>query len=157
MIVKFFTSYSLLSALLLVMVSFTACENNGGSVSAGMVNNPASADGKSKERMPVISFNKTEHDFGQLIQGEKVKCVFRFTNTGSADLILAKVSTSCGCTATEFPKEAIAPGAEGKIEITFDSGHQRGIQNKSITVLTNTQPKSNLLYIKAMVSNPETN
>ena len=107
--------------------------------------------------MPVISFSKTEHDFGQLIQGEKVSCVFKFTNTGNADLVLVKVSASCGCTASNYSHDPIKPGEESKIEVTFDSGNQKGIQNKTITVLTNTKPQSTVLRIKAQVSNPETN
>lgn len=135
----------------------SSCGQSGDPVSTGMVHNPVSASGTADDAMPVIRFNKTEHDFGQLIQGEKLSCVFRFSNTGKSDLLIAKVSTSCGCTATEYSKDPIPPGGEGKIEITFDSGHQRGIQNKTITVLTNTKPSSTVLRIKAQIANPETN
>jgi hypothetical protein len=136
---------------------FVSCSNSNNTASTELVRNPKSADGITTTNMPAITFNETEHDFGQLIQGEKVSCVFKFTNTGKADLILVKVSTSCGCTATEYSHDPIKPGDEGKIEITFDSDHKKGIQNKTITVLTNTKPQSTILHIKAQVSTPETN
>ena len=154
---RFFPSLLISASAICLIFMITSCGQTGDPVSTGMVHNPVSASGNTDEAMPMISFNKTEHDFGQLIQGEKLSCVFRFTNTGKADLLIAKVSTSCGCTATEYPHEPIPPGGEGKIEITFDSGHQRGIQNKTITVLTNTKPSSTVLRIKAQIANPETN
>lgn len=151
-----YRKYSLAFISALILLVLISC-NRSESVSGGMVHNPVSASGGAGVDMPVISFSKTEHDFGHLIQGEKLSCVFRFTNTGNADLVIAKVSTSCGCTASDYPHDPIRPGAEGKIEITFDSGHQKGIQNKTITVLTNTKPPSTTLRIKAQISNPETN
>ncbi len=149
--------YLLQICLLTVSLFFISCSNSGNKTTTDLVKNPKSAEGMHSTNMPVITFSKTEHDFGQLIQGEKVSCVFKFTNTGDADLVLVKVSASCGCTASDYSRDPIKPGEESKIEVTFDSGHQKGIQNKTITVLTNTKPQSTVLRIKAQVSNPETN
>ncbi len=119
-----------------------------------LVNNPKSATGSGQASVARISFNKTEHDFGRLIQGEKVIHIFRFTNTGDADLLISSVSASCGCTASKYTKETIAPGNEGQIEVTFDSSGQKGVQNKTITVLCNGQPQTTVLRLKAQVSTP---
>ncbi len=143
--------------LVVLSIILVNCSNSSNSTSSDLVKNPKSANGDLNEKMPAITFSKTIHDFGQLIQGEKVSCVFKFTNTGKADLILVKVSTSCGCTASSYSHDPIKPGEEGKIEITFDSNNKKGIQNKTITVLTNTKPQSTVLQIKAQVSTPETN
>jgi hypothetical protein len=145
------------SCFLAAIIFFVSCSHSSNTASTDLVKNPKSAEETDNTSMPVITFTKTEHDFGQLIQGEKVSCVFKFTNTGKADLILVKVSASCGCTASSYSHDPIKPGEEGKIEITFDSNNQKGIQNKTITVLTNTKPQSTTLRIKAQVSNPETN
>jgi hypothetical protein len=144
-------------SILTVSLFFISCSHSSNKSTTDLVKNPKSAEGILSTNMPVISFSKTEHDFGQLIQGEKVSCVFKFTNTGNADLVLVKVSASCGCTASNYSHDPIKPGEESKIEVTFDSGNQKGIQNKTITVLTNTKPQSTVLRIKAQVSNPETN
>ncbi|MDN5350918.1 MAG: hypothetical protein PWQ54_2314 [Bacteroidales bacterium] len=148
-------NFRLLSFLILFVIGFS-CQNPDKQVSGDVVHNPKSADSKGKAMdMPEISFTKTEHDFGKLIQGEKVSYIFKFKNTGDAPLLISKVSASCGCTASKYPTEAIAPGEEAKLEVTFDSSGQRGIQNKTITVLTNTQPKSTTLRLKAQVATPD--
>jgi len=101
-----------------------------------------------------IEFAKTEYDFGRLVQGEKVSYIYKFTNTGKSDLILSKVSASCGCTASKYTKEPIKPGKEGKVEVTFDSNGQKGMVNKTVTVISNTQPQATTLRLKAQVITP---
>ena len=145
----------LLTFLFILFLGFS-CQNSGKQVSGDLVRNPKSADSKNNAiAMPEISFSKTEHDFGKLIQGEKVSYIFKFTNTGNAPLLISKVSASCGCTASKYPKEPVAPGEEAKLEVTFDSAGQRGVQNKTITVMTNTQPQSTTIRLKAQVATPD--
>jgi hypothetical protein len=84
-----------------------------------------------------ITFEKSSHDFGDIAQGEKVNYVFNFKNTGSAPLILQDVQTTCGCTATDWPRGPIAPGESAKIAASFDSNGKMGKQNKIITIYSN--------------------
>ncbi len=134
----------------------TSCQNSEKKIPTDVVHNAKSASKKgNNNEMPVISFAKTEHDFGKLIQGEQVSVIFKFENTGELPLLISKVSASCGCTASKYPTEPIAPGEEGRLEVTFDSKGQRGMQNKTVTVLTNTQPQSTILRLKAQVSTPD--
>ena len=79
---------------------------------------------------------------------------FKFTNTGKSDLVISQVQTSCGCTTPKFPKKAIKPGEGDVIKVTFDSSNRKGIQNKVVTVVTNCQPNTVLLRIKAQVIAP---
>ncbi|OFY49275.1 MAG: hypothetical protein A2W85_15410 [Bacteroidetes bacterium GWF2_41_31] len=143
---------------LMMLVFFsTSCGNSGSKkMSTDLVNNPSSAETSATDS-PQIKFEKTEHDFGRIIQGERVTYQFKFTNTGQSDLLISKVSTSCGCTVGKYPKTAIAPGESDYVEAAFDSGGRNGIQNKTITVLTNTQPNITTLRIKAEIVMPENN
>ena len=142
--------------LLIIIGILTSCGNSReGGISTDVVNNPVSASGdNSLEDLPVISFDKKVHDFGKIIQGEKVSYNFRFTNTGNSDLVISQVNTSCGCTVTRYPKKTIKPGEKEKITVTFDSEGRKGIQNKTITVASNCQPNKTILRIKAMVATP---
>ncbi len=142
--------------LFLITVILTSCGNEReGQISTDVVNNPMSASGdNSLDELPVISFDKDIHDFGKILQGEKVSFNFRFTNTGKSDLIISQVKSSCGCTITRFPKLAIKPGAKDKITVTFDSEGRRGVQSKVITVASNCQPSKSILRVKAMVVTP---
>lgn len=86
---------------------------------------------------PYISFTESSYDFGEIEQGEIVEYVFEFKNTGTAPVILADVRTTCGCTASEWLREPIAPGITSKIKVTFNSSGKIGTQNKVITVISN--------------------
>lgn len=121
----------------------------------GVVNNPLTADATGDaSRMPAITFEKTDFDFGRIYDGEKVKCNFRFSNTGKSDLIITSAKGSCGCTVPEYPKNPVRPGESGSITVEFNSSGRKGQQNKTITVSTNAQPPTVVLTIRAMVVEP---
>ncbi|WKN42453.1 DUF1573 domain-containing protein [Tunicatimonas pelagia] len=86
---------------------------------------------------PQITFAQDTKDFGDIIQGDKVSHSFEFENTGTEPLILSNVLTTCGCTATAWPREPIAPGESAKIEVSFNSTGKKGRQNKVVTVVSN--------------------
>lgn len=90
---------------------------------------------------PVAKFSANEHDFGDMVQGEKKEHTFSLTNSGKTDLLIRNVRSSCGCTAVAPSKKVIAPGETAPIKVTFDSSGKRGRQSKSITVITN-DPKN---------------
>lgn len=155
--------YSLVVLAALVVMSSCQSGQSGNkeaksTISTKVVNNPKSAEGEMKPyEMPKITFEETTYDFGKIIQGEKVAYDFHFTNTGKTDLVINKVSTSCGCTVGNYPKESIKPGEEGKIEVVFDSKGKHGFQNKTVTILANTTPNHTMLYLKGVVETPEKN
>ena len=76
---------------------------------------------------------------------------------GHEDLLLVRVSSSCGCTVPSYSTEPIKPGQKGLIEVIFDTRGRKGVQNKTITVITNATPNKTLLKIKANVHQPEKN
>ena len=87
---------------------------------------------------PQITFEEKEHQFGDIHQGDVVEFTFTFKNTGNAPLILSNVLVSCGCTATEWPKDPIMPGTESEIKVSFNSTGKMGMQNKAVTILSNS-------------------
>lgn len=100
---------------------------------------------------PIIEFSELEHDFGTILEGEKVACVFTFSNKGDGSLVINSATTSCGCTVPEFDSDPIAPGEKGEIEVLFDSAYRQGIQNKTITIRSNAEKPVVILKIKAEV------
>ncbi|MEI6059222.1 MAG: DUF1573 domain-containing protein [Bacteroidota bacterium] len=142
---------------LLVAVIFISCRqrSNGNDLPAGVVSNPNSASGTAdKDALPIISFEKDFHDFGKLISGEQVTYAFKFKNTGKSLLLISNVSTSCGCTVSSFPKKPIKPGEGATIDVSFDSEGKHGLQTKTVTVFTNTQPPNTTLRIQSLVVEP---
>ena len=92
-----------------------------------------------------LKFVATEHDFGMVKEGEKVKHVFEVLNTGKANLLLLDVRPSCGCTSPNYDKKPIRPGKKGTIEIVFDTKGRPGRQRKTVMVATNTEPSNTVL------------
>lgn len=127
-------------------------------IDTDVVANPATADNESGTSDDVavaeFSFEKEVHDFGTIVQGEKVAYSFKFKNTGEGDLIITSAKGSCGCTVPEWPKEPIAPGADGVIDVVFNSDGKSGKQNKKVTIVANTVPNTKVLAINGMVEVP---
>ncbi|MGI9544628.1 MAG: DUF1573 domain-containing protein [Cyclobacteriaceae bacterium] len=91
---------------------------------------------------PMITFAESTKSFGDITQGDVVQHIFQFTNEGTQPLILSNVLTTCGCTATEWPRDPIAPGKSGEIHVKFNSAGKMGPQNKIVTIVSNaTNPK----------------
>jgi hypothetical protein len=86
---------------------------------------------------PVITFEESSKDFGDITQGEKVENVFTFENTGNAPLIISNVAATCGCTVPSWPKEPIAPAKKGEIKVSFNSAGKMGKQNSVVRIYSN--------------------
>lgn len=99
----------------------------------------------------VMGFEATHHDFGSINGTDKAEKVFTFTNTGDADLIITDAKASCGCTVPEFPRAPIVPGGKGTIKVVFNPMDRKGMQNKSVTLTTNTAIGKEKLTIKANI------
>ncbi|MEX0274838.1 MAG: DUF1573 domain-containing protein [Flavobacteriaceae bacterium] len=101
--------------------------------------------------MPVLSFEKTEHDFGVIKRGTQQSAVFSFTNTGKSPLVITDVKVGCGCTVPSYPKDKpMASGESGKIKVDFN-GIGKGEVTKTITVIANTAKTGEVLKIKAFI------
>ena len=99
-----------------------------------------------------IEFNKEVHDYGTIKNGANGSCVFEFKNTGSEALIISNAKGSCGCTVPEWPREPVAPGETGVIDVKFNSKGKKGKQNKRVTLTTNMVPSQQVLIVKGQVN-----
>ena len=145
----------LLAVVLMMLCVMTACdEKNEGNLSTDLVTSPKSATGTSNKQA-AIKFNKEEHDFGTLLQGEVMTYSFHFTNTGNMPLIISEVGSSCGCTVGDYPREPIAPGNTGDIKVTYNSAGHHGFQSRFLTVMSNTNPAKTTLRIKGTEQTPD--
>lgn len=99
----------------------------------------------------VMTFDETQYNFGEVKEGEKVKHVYKFKNTGDEPLVLSNAKGSCGCTVPSWPKEPIAPGASGEIIVEFNSKGKGGDRNQKVTITANTQPAQTVLNLVGKV------
>lgn len=131
-------------------------EKKGDKIDTDIVNNSASAEGKITSELPEIKFEEEEFDFGKMTQGEKVSHAFSFRNAGKKNLVISGASGSCGCTVPEWPHEPIKSGEAGVINVVFNSDGKKGYQEKTVTIVTNCEPATRIIKIKAEVIVPET-
>lgn len=136
-----------LFAFIILFLSITACSNQGSNKEPVHI----SENLDTNKGTPLIKFDKQEHDFGKIFQGEKVTYIFKFKNIGSDNLIIKSAAASCGCTVPKFPRDPLAPGETGEIEVTFDSSGRFGKQTKTITVWTNCSDEQLKLKIKTEI------
>ena len=79
-------------------------------------------------------------NIGSVTAGTKTEIKFRFKNTETKPLFIIAARPGCGCTIADYPKEAIAPNAEGVITANYDI--RKGTQGefrKNISVTANTK------------------
>lgn len=98
-----------------------------------------------------MTFAEKEHDFGTINEGDKPEHIFKFTNTGTKDLVITNAVGSCGCTVPEYPKEPVAPGKSGTMKVSFNSTGKTGNQSKTVTISANVPNGATVLTIKADV------
>lgn len=109
-----------------------------------------SIESGSPSSMAKFKWEETTHNFGKIVQRKPVAAVFVFTNTGSTPLVISNVRGSCGCTVTQYTKEAIAPGKTGNVKATFNAAAM-GAFNKSVRVTANVEGGTETLFIKGEV------
>jgi hypothetical protein len=101
---------------------------------------------------PSMSFQKTEHDFGQIKEdGGSAVYTFEFVNKATTPIIISNVGASCGCTTPEWTKAPVAPGKKGTIKVTYDPINRPGPFDKTITINYNLDSKVAVLRIKGYV------
>lgn len=97
-----------------------------------------------------VSWAKETYNFGEIPQGKPVYVDFKFTNEGDEPIIVAEVNTSCGCTASDYSKEPIAPGKSSTIKVSYNAA-AIGTFTKSITVNFQDPSIKKVLTIKGIV------
>ncbi|MDG3580824.1 MULTISPECIES: DUF1573 domain-containing protein [Galbibacter] len=105
---------------------------------------------QAQEKTAKIEFKQDVIDYGEIAKGSDGVRVFEFTNTGEVPLVISNVRSSCGCTIPKKPKDPIAPGDTGVIEVKYDTNRVGPIR-KTITVESNADTPTVAIKIKGTV------
>ncbi len=143
---------TVLSLIMAVAIVSVSCKEKASEkVVADNVESAIDRD-EAQKNLPVMTFEKSEHDFGTIERGTPQETTFKFTNTGNAPLIITDAKSSCGCTVPEYPKNTpIAPGESGELLVKFNGSGQNQV-TKTVSVTANTEKGTELLRIKAFVN-----
>ncbi len=121
----------LLLALGLSMAGLGAAQAQNSASAAG-------AAGTAKVAGPQLQIDQPKYDFTSVVQGGVVNHTFKFKNVGTAPLIVSNIGVSCGCTTPEWTQTPVLPGKTGTITAHFNSSGKIGMQNKVLTIESNS-------------------
>ncbi|NOQ24958.1 MAG: DUF1573 domain-containing protein [Bacteroidales bacterium] len=121
-------------------------------ISAKVEENFSNLTEKEIANAPKIVFEEISYNFGKIGSKDKIKHDFKFKNEGKSDLTIRKIRSTCGCTTVAPEKTVIKPGESSSFKVIFNPGSRKGMQNKSIYVISNDPKKSNIrLTIKGEI------
>jgi len=101
-------------------------------------------------KLSELKFEKLFYDFDTIDFDKPVSYIFKFKNTGKADLMVKNVIVGCKCTTPEWSKSPIKKNKKGFVKITYNSGTM-GEFYKTIIVNTNGKTANQSLTIKGFV------
>lgn len=135
----------------LCFIAFTSCKDNAAQkIEESNVAVAAERDATASQ-FPVIEFDKTEHDFGEIESKASVETTFSYKNIGDAPLVITDIKSSCGCTVPQdWSRAPLAPGESGNFSVKFNGSGSNKI-TKTITVTANTEKGSEVVKITAFV------
>ena len=117
-----------------------------------LVYNPIRPDGTiDSSYLPILQWQDTLFNFGEVNEGDVITREFHFTNTGTAPLLITNASSSCGCTIPEWPKEPIPPDSSGVVVVKFNTLNRTGAQTKEVSIFANTIPNQSKLALTGRV------
>ena len=97
---------------------------------------------------PRIHFTEQEHDLGEVIYGETLSWDFVLSNTGDADLVIGRITSSCGCTKAIRGNTTVSPGGSSEVFMQIRTiGMSSGKYSKSIAVHSN-DPERPVIVLK---------
>ena len=99
---------------------------------------------------PRLAVDRDVANMGEIMFQLPSKVSFTLRNTGTAPLSITEVIPSCGCTAVDWTRELIAPGAEGTITAIYDA-KMLGVFQKDLEVYTNASDEPVYLHIQGRV------
>ncbi len=126
--------------LTFVLMSFTEIPPQTNVKENAATETPASA----------ILWKSESIDLGEIPVSKPKQIDYEFKNTGKTAVIITNVTGSCGCTATDYTKTPVQPGATAKVTATFNAA-VKGAFSKTVTVTTNAETTPKVLTFKGTV------
>lgn len=135
----------------LSLVAFTSCKEDASKkINDANVVVAAERDANSG-KFPVIEFEQTSYDFGEIQANQQVETVFKYKNVGDAPLVITDIKSSCGCTVPEdWSREPLAKGESGHFTVKFNGSGTNKI-TKTVTITANTERGTENVSISAFV------
>lgn len=93
---------------------------------------------------PRIEVPEARYDFGTMQRGTSKSHEFVIRNIGAAPLKLRSGGTTCKCTLSKVPEEAIPPGGSTSVKLEWAAKADSGPFRQTATIFTNDQLQSQI-------------
>lgn len=110
-------------------------------VSANLEEDFSKMTPEARANAPKGVLSEESYNFGTITPGQKITHDFTLKNEGKDPLIIRKVSTTCGCTASAPDKYEIPGGDQAVLKCSFDSRGKAGKQFQTVTIILNDPAK----------------
>ena len=105
--------------------------------------------GEEKEKPAPAARIKAEPaswDFGRAFPNQRLRKEFRLRNVGGRELVIEKVSTTCGCTVAEGYDRTVPPGGSTPLVVSLETRQSSGRIEKRVAIRSN-DPETPILEI----------
>jgi hypothetical protein len=98
---------------------------------------------------PRISVEPQSFDFGRALPGKTLEKQFSLRNFGDADLVVERITTTCGCTAAllDDAHKLLKPGQSAQLRVRLETRDYSGKLVRSVLVRSN-DPERSVLEVK---------
>jgi hypothetical protein len=86
---------------------------------------------------PKINVEPEAFDFGKALQNKEVKKEFVIRNIGTEDLVIERVTTTCGCTVADGYSKLVKPGQSTTMEVRLQTRSFNGRMERKVLVRSN--------------------
>jgi hypothetical protein len=93
---------------------------------------------------PRIVVEPASFDFGTVRPAGEVQKEFLIRNHGRAELVIASISTTCGCTAAMSETRTVKPGGSTALRVTLTAPGEPGKIRKSVLIKSNDPARPSL-------------
>lgn len=109
----------------------------------------------------VLRFENLLQDFGVIYETDSPLAVeYHFVNVSGKPVSITRITTNCGCTATEIGDSLLSPGEKGVIRIKFNPRRRSGTVDTNTfvyTSLSSKTPVAKLTLLGNVIDNDEWN
>ena len=100
---------------------------------------------------PAIEVTPELHDFEKVEQNLTLDTEFEIRNIGTEEVIIGRISTSCGCTAALTADQLIRPGETTTLKVTLETRRYKGRITRSVSIASNAAKKITTVKVTAFV------
>jgi Protein of unknown function (DUF1573) len=89
-----------------------------------------------------ISIDPESFDFGQALPQKTLTKEFTVRNFGTEDLVIERVSTTCGCTVADGYSKTVKPGETTTLRVRLETRNSVGRLERKVVVKSNDAEKA---------------